>query len=233
VIIWLPESMTAERRAAIQDRPQAVLSFRALLEALQRPCAGPLLHVLFFYSLAFTLFQANFALFTKERLGLDAQSTSFILTYVGVLSVLVQGVVVGRLTERFSERQLIAASALILGVSLTAWAFVSSVGALLVVLAPTALSGGVLGVALTSQLTKSVYRDEVGGTLGLSSSMQTLAQIVSPGLGGAMLDTVGTWSVGVLAGLIMLWTLSVVRRRVLSISEAEMAGCKGAIPQAS
>ncbi|MBN1246999.1 MAG: MFS transporter [Anaerolineae bacterium] len=225
VLLWLPESLTAERRAAMHKAASSRFNLRTLVNALDRPCAGPLLHVLLFYSLAFTLFQSNFALFTKERLGLEAQATSFILTYVGLLSVLVQGVAVGRLTDRFSERQLIVVSAIILALSLTAWAFVPNVPALLVVLAPIALSGGVLNVALTSQLTKSVYRDEVGGTLGLSSSLQTLAQIVSPGLGGLLLDTLGTWSVGVLAGLVMAWTLSVARRRVLSISETEMVSC--------
>jgi DHA1 family tetracycline resistance protein-like MFS transporter len=225
VMLWLPESLTAERRAEMRAGPTQGFSFKSLVNAIQRPCAGPLLHVLLFYSLAFTLFQSNFALFTKERLGLDAQATSFVLTYVGVLSVLVQGVAIGKLTDRFSERQLIVASAIVLTLSLGAWSFVANVPTLLVVLAPIALSGGVLSVVLTSQLTKSVYRDEVGGTLGLSSSLQTLAQIVSPGIGGFLLDSLGTWSVGVLAGVVMAWSLSVIRRRVLSISEAEMVNC--------
>ena len=106
VALWLPESLTVERRNAMRQRPSPSFSLRALRKALGRPCAGPLLNVLLFYGLAFTLFQSNFALFTKVRLGLDAQSTAFILTYVGVLSVLVQGVAIGRLTDRFSERQL-------------------------------------------------------------------------------------------------------------------------------
>jgi DHA1 family tetracycline resistance protein-like MFS transporter len=109
---------------------------------------------------------------------------------------------------------------------LIAWAFTPNIVILLVVLAPMALSAGVINVTLTSQLTKSVYQEEVGGTLGLSSSLQTLARIVTPGLGGAMLDFVGTWSVGVLAGLTMLWTFSVIRRRILPISESSMAACR-------
>ncbi|MGC9348979.1 MAG: MFS transporter [Anaerolineae bacterium] len=84
VTLWLPESLAPEDREteAPSRRP---LSFKTLRDALNRPCAGPLLHVMLFYSLSFTLFQSNFSLFTKERLGLDAQSTSFILTYVGLL----------------------------------------------------------------------------------------------------------------------------------------------------
>lgn len=233
VILWLPESLTEERRTAMRARPRARFGLRTLVSALERPCAGPLLHVLLFYGLAFTLFQSNFALFVKERLGLEAQATSFILTYVGLLSVLVQGVAIGKLTDAFSERQLILVGAMVLAFSLIGWAFVPNVVLLLIVLAPIALSGGVLNVVLTSQLTKSVYRDEVGGTLGLSASLQTLAQIVAPGLGGLLLDFLGTWSVGLLAGLIMVWTLSVARRRVLAISESEMVSCREAASPAA
>ena len=192
VVLWLPESL--RREAALSNtppRPRAAVSLRALREALTRPCMGPLLQVLLLYGLAFTLFQSNFALFTKERLGLDAQATAFVLTYVGLLSVLVQGVAIGKLTDRFSERPLIRAGAVVLAASLALWALVPNVVSLLVVLAPIALAAGVLNVTLTSQLTKSVYRDEVGGTLGLSASLQTLAQIVAPGLGGVLLDLVG------------------------------------------
>ena len=228
VIIWLPESLPLERRADRRTSAPATLGLKPMLDALRRPCAGPLLQVILLYSLAFTLFQSNFAIFTKERLGLDAQATSFILTYVGVLSVVVQGLAIGKLTARFSERALMTTGIVVLGVSLALWALVPSVIPLLVVLAPIALAGGVLGVVMTSQLTKSVYRDEVGGTLGLSASMQTLAQIVSPVLGGVLLGTVGTWSIGLLAGLIMALALMVARRRVLSISEEEMVSCQAA-----
>jgi len=226
VLIWLPESLTQERRADMRTPAHTGFGLKSMLAALRRPCAGPLLQVILLYSLAFTLFQSNFAIFTKERLGLDAQTTSFILTYVGLLSVVTQGVAIGKLTERFSERVLMMMGIGALGVSLALWSLVPSVVALLVVRAPIALAGGVLGVVMTSQLTKSVYRDEVGGTLGLSASMQTLAQIVSPAVGGLLLGSLGTWSIGVLAGLAMVWALVVARRRVLSISEEELVSCQ-------
>ena len=226
VALWLPESLTDERRREIEDGTAPSLSPRAFVRALRRPCAGPLLHVQLLYSLAFTLFQSNFAIFSKARLGLTAQSTSYVLTYVGLLSVLVQGFAVGKLTDRFKNRDLIAAGIVVMGMSLVAWGFSPNVWVLLLVLAPVALSGGVLNVVLTSQLTKTVFREEVGGTLGLSSSLQTLAQIVAPGIGGLLSDSLGPWSMGVLGGLIMAWTYSFARRRVFSISELEMVGCR-------
>jgi len=226
VALWLPESLSPERRAEARKHPGTRFSFRLLGEALQRPCVGPLLHISLLYSLAFTLFQSNFALYAKTRLGLDVQATSFVLTFVGILSVFVQGFAIGRLTARFRERQLIFAGTIILALALLGWAFAPNVWLLLIVLAPTALAAGVLNTVLSSQLTKVVRREEVGGTLGLSASLQTFAQIVSPGLGGVLLENVGTWSVGVLAALIMAWTISFTRRRLLTQPDETDASCR-------
>jgi predicted MFS family arabinose efflux permease len=73
-----------------------------------------------------------------------------------------------------------------------------------------------LNTLLTSQLTQAVRPEEVGGILGLSTSLQTLAQIVSPGAGGALLDRVGTWAPGVVGGVVMTWTAWLASRRLMA-----------------
>jgi len=223
VVLWLPESLTPERRATLRHSPKTRFTLKALWQALNHPCTGPLLILQLLYNLSFTLFQSNFTLFVKTRWGLTAENTSFILTYVGILSVIVQGFAIGMLTRRFGERKLMMAGLTGLAITLIAWAVVPGVGWLLVVLAPLALASGILGVMLTSQLTQSVTKEEVGGTLGLSSASQNLAQIVAPAMGGWLLDSVGTWSVGVLAGLIMTGALVFAQRRVLAVPESELA----------
>lgn len=45
-----------------------------------------------------------------------------------------------------------------------------------------------------------------GGILGLSQSLQTLAQIVAPVTGGLLLERAGTWAPGALGSLLMAWT---------------------------
>jgi MFS transporter, DHA1 family, tetracycline resistance protein len=107
VFLWLPESLTPERRAQLMGRTRPAFSFRALWTALNRPRVGPLLHVRFFFGLASATFQTIFALWGQARLGLDAQATGYVLAYVGVLVVLVQGVLIGRITARVPETQLI------------------------------------------------------------------------------------------------------------------------------
>lgn len=213
VFFFLPESLTAEKRAALAARPRPAFSLASLLSAMRRPRVGPLLHVRFFFGLAFAIFQSVFALYAQYRLNLDVRSTSFILTYVGVLSVIVQGFGVGRLTARFSDRQLIMGSVSIMAVSLLAWALTPNVPVLLLVLIPTAVSGGILNTVLSSALTKAVYPEEIGGTLGLAASVESVTRVLAPTVGGVLLQQAGTWAPGAFGALIMVWVVSFTWRR--------------------
>jgi DHA1 family tetracycline resistance protein-like MFS transporter len=228
VLAWLPESLPSERRAEMAHSPRAAFTARALWEALNRPCVGPLLHVSLFYGLAFTVFQTIFSLFAQKRLGLDAQATSYVFTYVGLLIVAIQGGGMGLLTKRFSEKQLIFGGSVLLALSLLAWALTPTLWLLLVVLAPLALAGGVLNVAINAALTKSVYPEEVGGTLGLSAALGSLDRVISPIVGAFLLDNVGAAAPGVLGALLMAWLVSYTWRRVLFVPDLACPEARGA-----
>jgi DHA1 family tetracycline resistance protein-like MFS transporter len=98
--------------------------------------------------------------------------------------------------------------------SLHGWAFAPSVLWLLVVLTPTAIAGGVLNTILASTLTKAVEPQEVGGILGLSTSIESLTRVIAPTLGGALLGWAGTAAPGIFSAA-MLALLSVYVWRVI------------------
>ncbi len=215
VFVFLPESLTAERRAAMAAQKKPPFTLRALIVALNRPRVGPLLHTRFFFGLAFALFQSVFALYAQYRLGLDAQTTGYVLAYVGLLSVLVQGVAIGKLTARFAESRLIFAASVMMGLSLLAWAFAPNLVALLVILAPIAFAGGTLNTVLSSALTKAVTREEIGGTLGLASSVESVTRVIAPTLGGFLIEFYGAGAPGIFSALVMLWVVTFVWRRII------------------
>jgi len=193
--------LTARVPIAQKEKPKFTL--RALLDALQRPVSGSLLITRFFFGLAFAIFQTIFSLYALRRFNLEAQQTGYILTYVGVLSVIVQGGLVGKLSERFRDDHLIITSVGIMAFSLLGWAFVPSVGMLLVVLAPIAFSGGILNTVVSSALTKAVQPQEIGGILGLSASIESLTRVIAPTLGGILLERLGAWSPGVFSAIVL------------------------------
>jgi DHA1 family tetracycline resistance protein-like MFS transporter len=207
VAVWLPESLTAEKRALITQKRQA-LSLSAMLAALRRPFTGSLLISRFFFGLAFAIFQTIFSLYALARFNLSAAQTGYVLTYVGVLSVITQGFLIGRLTKRIRENVLIMGCVVVMAACFLGWAFTPSLALLLVIMAPTSFAGGVLNTVLSSTLTKSVAPQEIGGILGLSASIESLTRVFAPALGGFLLSGLGTWAPG-LFGAIILAGLSI------------------------
>ncbi len=202
IYAWLPESLTEEKRSQMTEKRPAI-TLSALLVAFQRPFTGSILITRFFFGLAFAIFQTIFSLYALAKFNLTARDTGFVLTYVGVLSVIVQGFLVGRLTSRFREDLLITVSVVLMGISLLGWALAPSLLWLYIIMTPTALSGGLLNTLLSSTLTKAVAPQEIGGILGLSAAVESSTRIIAPLLGGVLLQQIGTWAPGIFGAVVM------------------------------
>ncbi len=224
IYFLLPESLTAQRREEIDQRKRLPFTIKALIDVLRRPIVGPLLHVRFFYGLGFATFQGIFSLYT-QAIGLSAQTTGYILGYVGLISVIVQGVLIGRLTKRFRENWLIITGLWVMAMALLAWGFTTKLWVLLLVILPLALAGGVLNTVLQSAISKSVHRDEVGGILGIAGSLEALTRVIGPSAGGLLLQSLGIWAPGVFSAVIMGWAVTFAYRRIIlpSIRQRRLA----------
>ena len=221
VLIWLPESLPPEKRSTEKGKTLPRVSLGALLDALRRPCVGPLLSVVLIYGLAFTIFQTMFSLFTQQKLGFTAQATSYVLTYVGVLVVLVQGGGIRWLSKKFSDKQLIFSGAVLLTGGLLGWAFSNSLASLLIALAPLALASGMLRVSTNSALTKSVQSSEVGGILGLSASFNSFTAVIAPLIGSFLLAQISPAAPGVLGAILMVGAVLLTWTRILTVPDLD------------
>jgi len=214
IFFFLPESLTPEGIQAAMQRRRAPFTISALMAALSRPKVGPILHIRFFYGLAFATFQTMFALFS-QKLGLTSQVTGYLLAYAGVLLVIVQGGLIGPLTRRFRENWLVINGLWLMSAGLLAWAFTRSLWGLVVVMLPVAFSGGVLNPVIQSAISKSVSREEVGGMLGLAASLEAFSRVIAPSVGGFLLQNLGIWAPGVFSAVLMVWTVSYAYRRII------------------
>ncbi len=215
IFFVLPESLKAEQRAAASRQQPPALTLDALITALNRPKVGPLLIVRFFIMLAFAMFQSVFALYAQRKLNISTQTTGFVLTYVGLLSVLIQGVGIGILTQRLKETTIIIASSWVMFFGLVGWSLTPNLSVMLLVILPLAGGGMVVNTILTSAITKSVAPEEIGGMLGINNSMESITRVISPSIGGFLLGSIGTWAPGAASAVIMLWAVRLAYRRLL------------------
>ncbi len=114
---WFEETLPAERRGA--DSQKSAFSIRAMGEALMRPTVGFLLVLMFSQQIAFGGFEQLLALFTLNRMGLNASGNAIIFVFVGVIVVAVQGGFIGPWSRKFGERRLIYLGLALLAVGLT------------------------------------------------------------------------------------------------------------------
>ena len=217
VIIWIPESLTEDQKRAAKSSSYTRFNLKNLLDTLKIPCVGELLLVNTWFSIAFMLFQVNFVLVAKESLGLTAQTTSLLLSLVGVMSVITQGLIVGWISKRVRETRLIFFSTLVLMFGLLGWGFASSVWQYILLIIPIAVAAGLFNVSLTSLLTKSTYKESVGGTLGLAQSQQTFAQVITPLIGGPLIQYFGGYAVGLTAAFFLAISALLERKNLINM----------------
>ncbi|HEY0764438.1 MAG TPA: MFS transporter [Pyrinomonadaceae bacterium] len=180
----LPETVSADhpaKHSAARGR-----SLRDVVDSLKQPRLAFILSIYFLFIVAFSIMTSAFSFYTMFRFGYDAQHTGYLFAYVGVIAVIIQGGLIGRLVKRFGELPLVIVGALCFAISLFAVPFVGpaagGLGALL-------LGGGVFSMgnslatpALTSLASKSASPEKQGVILGVTQSAASLARTVGPSL---------------------------------------------------
>jgi DHA1 family tetracycline resistance protein-like MFS transporter len=116
---WLEETLPTAPRGRAPTK--ATLSLGTMYQALQRPQVGLLLALIFAQQIAFGGFEQLLALFTLNRMGLNASGNAVIFVFVGALVVAVQGGFIGPWSRKLGDRRLIyiGLATLAIGLALT------------------------------------------------------------------------------------------------------------------
>jgi len=187
VAAWflLPESR------AINAATKTLGRMDAFRQAMGQPTLLVILALYFIVTMAFSAFEATFALFTEARFGFTATSIGFLFAFIGVIIAVIQGVLIGRVVKRVGERRLIPAAIGAIAISIGLLPFVWNVPTLLVALGLLAVGMGFNNPSLSSMVSKLSHEDDQGGTLGLASSLASLGRVVGPAWGGYFYDAYG------------------------------------------
>jgi MFS transporter, DHA1 family, tetracycline resistance protein len=187
----LPETVTPDHPARVSAAGGRGLT--QLIQSLRNPRLALVLTIYFLFIVAFSIMTTSFSLYTMFRFGYDAQHTGYLFAYVGILAVIVQGGLIGRLVKRFGEMWLVIVGAFLFAGSLFAVPFVGpETGGLLALL----VGGGLFSIgnslsapSLTSLASKSAGPGEQGSILGVTQSVASLARAVGPALAAVLIHS--------------------------------------------
>jgi MFS family permease len=149
----------------------------------------PFVGVAFASVVAFSAFEATFALFGQRRLGFGIASAAGVFTAVGAVIVAVQAGAVGPVVRRFGEGRALVGGLLLnvvgLGVLSAARSWPVAAPALLAL----TVGQGLVQTSLASLLAASADPGGRGRALGAQQSAGGLARVAGPAAGGALLGT--------------------------------------------
>lgn len=155
-------------------------------------------------SFAGGLFETTFSEYVSRHLGLHGHVLGLLLSYLGVLSVLNKTLIIRFLSQRFENAQLLLPAILGQTAALLMWSYVHDTVTLCAVLAALSVSSGLFQTLLSAELSKATPHELIGSTLGVSYALETGAKILTPPLGGYLLNHRGPHALGMVAVLFLL-----------------------------
>jgi len=208
VAFVLPESRPLEAR---QNTP-ARSRLATILGALRRPILSRLILIFFLVILAFSGMESTFALWAMRQFGWGPSQVAYVFAYVGLLSAVLQGGLIGRLSRRFGEERLLLVGLALIGIGLLALPATRWLPLLALVLAALAVGMGLAQPSLNSLISRRAGRDEQGAVLGVSQSVGSLARVLGPLAAGFLFAEFGRdapylWGAALVAAA---WLLTVL-----------------------
>lgn len=209
------------KEAGVQSAHQgetkaSVFDLKAITHLLLLPSVLPVFLVKVISGFPAGLFMVMFSIISMDFFQLEAAQAGYLMSFFGVLQMVIQGLVIGRLSTRFPEETLLRSSVLVFAIVGLGMALMSSVLHFCFLMPGLVFGFCTLNVVTDSMLTKAVSASDTGTMLGLSASVHPLTRTVGPTLGGLLYRSYGVYMFGQVQLMVNLFVLLVLWRKPLS-----------------
>jgi multidrug resistance protein len=168
-----------------------------------------LISVAFAGMLAFSAFEATFALLAGDRFDLQLSSTAAVFTVIGIGLVVVQAGLVGPITSRLGESTTLRAALVANGVGLLVLALDAGWLGLAIALVLLMLGQGLVTPTLSSAVAGRAGARR-GQWLGWQQAAGGVARVIGPAAGGALFQHVGVGAPYVVGAVVVGVALALV-----------------------
>ena len=195
----LPESLPLDRRRPF-DLRTAFNPIKALAELGRLGGIGRLVAVIACTALSQFMLYTTWVLYATFKFGWGPRENGWSLFAVGVMSALVQGVLLGKLLKRFSPQRLAIAGLVSSTLAYIGWGAATEGWMMFAVVICNVL-GFTVAASMQSIISGAADATTQGRTMGAVSGLQSLMAVVAPVIGAPLLGIVshlprGDWRIG-------------------------------------
>jgi multidrug resistance protein len=206
VLRFLPE--TRRRETACATVPFTNRGMGGVLAGwrwvLRNPVVARLVVINLLFTVAFTAMEAVFPLFTQHSFGWKAIQNGYIFTFAGIVIVLMQGGLVGRLVKRWGERSLLIAGLVMLAAGLALLSWSTNLALLLVALGIVSIGDGAVTPVVSALLSFASPPTRQGETLGLAQGAAGLGRVIGPLAAGSIFAIGGSGAPFILGSVLVV-----------------------------
>jgi DHA1 family tetracycline resistance protein-like MFS transporter len=195
VTLLLTITMLPESRAKNKDEER--LGWGAFLQGFRKPRLARILVQKLAISLALYGWFAVFALFLARQLGFSLTTTDYLFSIFAVFNVLMNAVLVGRISARLGDRTMsnVGLASLVAGFAMVP--FVHDLALLAATMLLFAFGMALTNTGITALISNAASDRDQGTVLGASSSLDSLSGILAPPISTGMLGIYGPRFAGV------------------------------------
>ncbi|HBL25907.1 MAG TPA: hypothetical protein DD490_03630 [Acidobacteria bacterium] len=203
--IWLPEPRR-DKVAQGAEAPVRRTLRSAFLDVLRNPTAATpsLIWIYAIGMMAFMAMNAVLALYLKADFGVTEKSIGYFYVYVGAISLVMRGVLLGPAVRRFGEVGVIRLGAFALVIGLACIPLAVNLPSLALVVLFVPVGTALLFPATTALVSRLSPPGETGQVMGVQQSFGSIARMVGPLWAGFLFQQVGKPFPFWLAALLML-----------------------------
>lgn len=215
IYLFFPET----RKTGAKHALHILKGIRNIQSALRDVDARPVYLASFLLQLGFGFFTSFIGILLVSRFEFTAGGVGTFFGIVGIWIIFTQAVVLRIVTRLYSEKAILKVSLLLVSIGIFSYGFVPSVALLYLVTPFLAIGNGLSVANLSALVSKGVSADKQGAALGISGSLQALAQGTAPlvaGIGASALGLQTPFVVGMFlaftAWMVLFGRVSKVRR---------------------
>ncbi len=201
-VFFLPESLSTNN----QIIKRKIFDIKSFYRVIKLPSLGLLIILFFILTFSVANIYGTFALLGYKLYQMTDMQIGFVFGFMGLVSAIVQGGLIGRLSKHFSDNTLISLGAFFTMVGLALIPYAGSINLLYFVCVILNLGTAILQPTLLGLISKVSLKNEQGMVLGTNQSLSAFARMLGPLWGGFSFQYLG-YQIPFLTGAVFTFVL--------------------------